>query len=97
LLRRYDQGQAKLPETLKALLAYEQIYNPQRDSTESNRRVLEDRPWKACGCEICEHLGIHVIIFRGAERNRRRGLHNVRVFYQKMRAETAAREVPAVS
>jgi hypothetical protein len=29
------------------------------------------------------------MVFRGAERNRRRGFHNLYVFYQKLRRETA--------
>ena len=29
-------------------------------------------------------LGIHVMIFRGAERNRRRGFHNIYVFNQQL-------------
>ena len=33
-------------------------------------RTLKERPWKDCGCPICE-LGINVAIFRGAERNKR--------------------------
>ena len=32
----------------------------------------------------CSFTPIHVILFRGAERNRRRGFHNVWVFYQRL-------------
>lgn len=46
--------------------------------------VLTDRPWKHCPCEICRRLGVHVIIFRGAERNRRRGFHNLFVFNNQL-------------
>ena len=60
------------------------------------RRVLEARPWKNCQCEICKTLGYQVIIFRGAERNRRRGFHNVWTFYQRLHANlgTAPKVVP---
>ena len=50
-------------------------------------RTLEAKPWRKCGCDICRELGHHVILFRGAERNRRRGLHNVWVFYRRLRQE----------
>ena len=47
--------------------------------------VLKDRPWDDCKCDVCQKLGIQVIIFRGAERNRRRGFHNVFVTYNKLK------------
>lgn len=31
-------------------------------------------------------LGVEVILFRGNDRNRRRGFHNTYVFYQRFRA-----------
>jgi hypothetical protein len=43
--------------------------------------LLQDEPWKECGCRICEEHGIEVAIFRGNNRNRRRGFHNTRRFY----------------
>ena len=42
--------------------------------------LLKDRPWKKCFCPICKTIGINVVIFRGNDRNRRRGFHNVWVF-----------------
>jgi hypothetical protein len=43
--------------------------------------MLEARPWDACNCAICERADIEIAIFRGNNRNRRRGFHNTRVFY----------------
>jgi queuine/archaeosine tRNA-ribosyltransferase len=43
--------------------------------------TLRARPWEQCDCAICERAGIEVAIFRGNNRNRRRGFHNTRVFY----------------
>ena len=40
-------------------------------------RVLEDRPWKYCSCDLCRDAGVEILIFRGTERNKRRGFHNV--------------------
>ncbi|MEM1577081.1 MAG: hypothetical protein QXT98_06190, partial [Archaeoglobaceae archaeon] len=49
------------------------------------RKTLEDKPWKRCGCPICSKIGIEVVIFRGNNRNRRRGFHNTYVFYQVLK------------
>jgi len=43
-------------------------------------RVLKERPWKKCDCPMCKSLGINVIIFRGTNRNKRRGFHNLWAF-----------------
>ena len=42
--------------------------------------TLTARPWVECGCPICRALGVDVVIFRGNNRNRRRGFHNTRIF-----------------
>ena len=47
-------------------------------------RTLTDRPWEKCDCPICRDVGVEVIIFRGNNRNRRRGFHNTYAFYQKL-------------
>lgn len=87
-LAEYDAGGRSLLPVLKALRAYEEIHDPDRNRTESARQALEDSPWKKCPCAVCKQLGHHVILFRGAERNRRRGFHNVAVFYQRLRMLT---------
>lgn len=48
-------------------------------------RVLKDQPWKKCNCEICREVEVEVIIFRGNNRNRRRGFHNTHVFYEQFK------------
>ncbi|MGB9693373.1 MAG: hypothetical protein ACPLYF_00855, partial [Fervidobacterium sp.] len=45
-------------------------------------RTLNDKPWKKCDCPICTEIGLHVCIFRGCERNMRRGFHNVYHFHR---------------
>jgi len=42
--------------------------------------LLKDKPWKRCPCPICSSIGVNVVIFRGNDRNRRRGFHNIWVF-----------------
>jgi len=70
---------------LAALVEYEQIHSPTKKSrVEAYRETLETAPWRECPCDVCRDLEHHVILFRGAERNRRRGFHNVWVFYQRV-------------
>ena len=49
-----------------------------------HEELLIERPWEKCECKVCQDAGIHVVIFRGANRNRRRGFHNTWVFYHKI-------------
>lgn len=49
------------------------------------RKTLERRPWQECSCPVCRAIGIEVIIFRGNNRNRRRGAHNLWEFHGKLR------------
>ncbi len=83
LLRAYDAGDAELEETLTAVLAYDQLHGEKRNHEAAYQRTLRDKPWQKCGCTICKKTRIDVIIFRGNNRNRRRGFHNVRAFYNR--------------
>lgn len=80
----FDAGTADLSDVLAPLKEYEAIYDGRRSRIARYREVLEAAPWKECGCEICRKLGHHVILFRGAERNRRRGFHNVYILHQRL-------------
>lgn len=51
---------------------------------EKHALLLNERPWEKCSCPFCRKAGIHVVVFRGASRNKRRGLHNTWVFYHKV-------------
>lgn len=93
-LRAYDRGEADLEETLDAVLAYAtpatlgsevgELPGLGRGLVaglrERYRRTLEDRPWSRCGCPVCRSLGVEVAIFRGSNRNKRRGIHNLGVY-----------------
>jgi len=57
------------------------------DKLDTYRALLSDRPWDECGCPICSSLGINVAIFRGNNRNRRRGFHNTKRFYDQFEQE----------
>ena len=81
-LRDLDKDRASVDDVLDHLTEYDQLITPDRpDNTKLLRRTLEDRPWKDCPCSICKEAGIDVIIFRGNNRNRRRGFHNTWAFY----------------
>lgn len=85
-LRKYDSGLLSVDETLKPVLEYDALIGDDREKHAGlYRKVLEDKPWKKCGCEICKKVGIEVIIFRGNNRNRRRGFHNTYVFYNQLK------------
>lgn len=86
LLRDFEQERANLEETLTAVLQYERLYGDRkRSQSKSYVNTLLDRPWRSCPCPICNQWGIEVILFRGHNRHRRRGFHNVYVFYQQMK------------
>ncbi|MFG2056888.1 tRNA-guanine transglycosylase DpdA [Micromonospora sp. NPDC048930] len=86
LLREYDSGHATLEETWQALQSYSLLWDT-KDRGEAYRRTLNDRPWRDCDCALCRALGIDIAIFRGTERNKRRGFHNLYVFRQRLQAQ----------
>lgn len=91
-LLSFDREETELEPTLDAVLAYAApalLGATIEDLPGSNdlivlreryRRTLADRPWKQCGCPICESLSIQVVIFRANNRNKRRGMHNLGVY-----------------
>jgi hypothetical protein len=85
---------AKTGRGLKSLLAalqdYNQLFDGRKDRTPMYSRTLVDAPWKRCKCSICRSLGVHVVLFRGAERNRRRGFHNLHVINSRLQTRLTA-------
>jgi len=75
---------------LDALTSYQEIFDGRRDYGPAYRKTLEQSPWKQCPCGICEQVGIDVAKFRGSERNKRRGFHNVYAFRQRLNRELQA-------
>lgn len=84
-LVQFDKRRGKRKDVVSLLGEYQEVYGSRRDYTEEYDEVLAEKPWKDCPCAICKNLGIHVMIFRGAERNRRRGFHNVFTTYQNLK------------
>lgn len=105
-MRAYDRGEARVQSTLEAVLAYDDLLAQRRyGQTPASRKrlyeeTLRDRPWKACRCGICRMIGVEVIIFRGNNRNRRRGFHNLHVVRRRIehvRAQAAESSATATA
>jgi hypothetical protein len=93
-IRAFDKGHSTIEKTLSTLQEYDQLITPDRpDNIEELATVLEAQPWKRCPCPICLENGVEVIIFRGNNRNRRRGFHNTYVFYQLLQKSLAGDSV----
>ena len=84
LLRAFDEGLCTAGEVLGALTRYETIANVRKSFAVEYARTLEARPWKECSCSLCREYGIDMVIFRGTERNKRRGFHNLSVFKTRL-------------
>lgn len=85
LLRRYDRDEVDVDTVLAALNDYSTLYDGKTDRTAQYRETLVNRPWQQCNCDLCQKARIEMILFRGSERNKRRGFHNLYVFEQRMR------------
>lgn len=91
-LRKFDQGKERLTNTVEAVIDYQQFLTLGFDNDKHEKglqktrvqieRTLAAMPWKQCKCDICSKIGVEVIIFRSANRNRRRGFHNLGVYHQ---------------
>jgi hypothetical protein len=85
LLCRYDRDEVHMQEVLDAVIGYDERLiraSDVRSLRAAYERTLADRPWRGCECPFCKQIGIHVLIFRGANRNKRRGAHNTLMLYQ---------------
>jgi hypothetical protein len=84
-LRDYAAGAATLDETLAPVVTYGEAFKP-NVAAEAYRETLGDRAWESCPCRVCQEAGIEVMIFRGSNRNKRRGFHNLWEFHRQLRA-----------
>ena len=88
----YADGKLSSNRALKSVMAYDRLLTRSSKDEENletrYKTTLEDRPWEKCQCEICLKQGIDVVIFRGANRNKRRGFHNTWVFKNEMMNST---------
>ena len=84
-LNLFDKHKFQRAALIELLIEYQSLFGGTRNYAAEYEVTLRDRPWKDCKCTVCEELGINVLIFRGAERNRRRGFHNVFVTYNRLK------------
>jgi hypothetical protein len=90
----FDEGRMPVAKVLDILEDYDRLITPDRPPTrELLRDTLEAAPWKSCPCDICRRDGIQVVIFRGNNRNRRRGFHNTYVFYRLLQRVLAGEKI----
>ncbi|RKH01481.1 hypothetical protein D7X74_37820 [Corallococcus sp. CA047B] len=83
---------------LDALEEYEALTLPGRKSMRAeNQRTLEAQPWRTCPCALCQRHGIQVLVFRGNDRNRRRGFHNVWAWYRLLGKALRREAAPVVA
>ncbi len=83
-LRAFDSGIESLQNTLEALEEYATEFCDSPPMA-AYRETLSERPWSQCQCKVCREIGIDVVIFRGSNRNRRRGFHNLWTFHEKLK------------
>lgn len=98
-LRKFATTDVSMDEVLGILMDYSLLFDEAIQGSaiktavreKQYREALASRPWETCPCDICKKIGHDVIIFRGAERNRRRGFHNLDTFYRKLLATDTGR------
>ncbi len=97
-LRAYDKGKGSADEAIDAVTNYSKpMLWDFKKPTENNEaevekyrvrmsRTIRDTPWKNCSCAICRTASVEVVIFRASNRNKRRGFHNLAVYYNHLKA-----------
>ncbi|MBA3431009.1 MAG: queuine/other tRNA-ribosyltransferase [Actinobacteria bacterium] len=83
-LRSYDSTSASRQSCLDALGAYETVCQAPKSYLPAYEETLEAAPWTKCSCQLCHAHGVEIAIFRGTERNKRRGFHNLSVLAERM-------------
>jgi hypothetical protein len=86
LIREYAQKpkNSNLERVLDAIMNYDSLLLRGFEGNHHREKYMATllaRPWEKCNCEVCKSLGVDVVIFRGANRNKRRGFHNTKIFY----------------
>ncbi len=89
-VRAFADRKLSMREALKRIRAYDSMLGTRVYERNRGRRdqlykeLLRRRPWEHCPCPICRELGVEVVIFRGNNRNRRRGFHNLWVLRRRI-------------
>ena len=89
-VRAFARRELGLRETMVRIKAYDSMLGSRTYERNAGQRdhlyrdLLRSRPWEHCPCTICAKLGVEVVIFRGNNRNRRRGFHNLWVLRRRI-------------
>jgi hypothetical protein len=95
-IREFATRKSDLDTTLKVLRDYSEVLTWDDEKSDAQneasldalsieyRRTLAARPWERCNCRVCKECGVEVVIFRSSNRNKRRGMHNLAVFYGQL-------------
>jgi hypothetical protein len=84
LLREFEKGSVSLNSVIQAVNEYDSATGITGNRTDRITETLSEKPWKNCNCSLCLKLGIEIVIFRGSERNKSRGFHNLHNLRQRM-------------
>ncbi len=87
-LRTLDGSPSGITGALDALGHYESVVGAKKSYLPAYEQTLVAAPWADCRCRLCRTHGIEIAIFRGTERNKRRGFHNLTVLASKVSALT---------
>jgi hypothetical protein len=89
-LAALDAGRASARRAALAVVAYDSKLRRSSEDIgpmlKAYMRTLLARPWRKCGCAVCRKLGIHVLIYRGINRGKRRGAHNTLQLFRAISA-----------
>lgn len=83
-LRSFSGSDTSRRLCLDRLLEYEGICQVKKSYIKAYDETLAAAPWTRCRCRLCRDHGIEIAIFRGTERNKRRGFHNLSILAEKM-------------
>lgn len=95
-IRDYDAEKLSFDDACYALAEYTKLTLwDKKESDEKNEaeitkylerafKSLYEKPWKKCDCQVCQTASVETIIFRASNRNKRRGFHNLWVYYNHL-------------
>jgi len=83
-VRAFARKTTSLENALDAVCSYEELVTGRPARRADYARTLAARPWDVCECGVCQSAGVDVVVFRGKERNKRRGFHNLEIFRERL-------------
>ncbi len=101
-IRTFAGGKMPIEPALDNILAYWKALNWREDHDDASQmrslakqraiyhRTLTEQPWTRCNCRVCTEGGVETLLFRSSNRNKRRGFHNLHVFYEHLLAHRHA-------